>query len=468
MAETKAGPFDLVIIGSGPGGYVAAVRAGQLGLRTAIVEKDDKVGGTCLWRGCIPTKALLHNAYLYEQILGAKKLGIEVDNVRLNFPEVMKNKDLILKKLGAGVAFLMKKNKVQVFTGYGKVRRPGQVEVAGADKAVTLLETKNIIIATGSEAKAFPGMEPDGKGIITNIEALALPEIPKSMVVIGAGAVGIEFASIYRSFGSEVTVIEMMSQVLPLEDEEIAKELQKVLEKRGIKIRTGSKTESIKAVKGGYEVKTSGASSETLTAQKVLVAVGRKPNVEKLGLENTKVKVEKGFIQVDATMQTAEPGIYAIGDVVPTPLLAHLASAEGILAVEHLKGLEVHPINYDRIPNVTYCDPQVGSVGLTEKKAKERGHDLKIGKFPFGALGKARIEHEEDGFIKIVADSKYGEILGVHILHAKAGDLIPEAVAILNAEMTVEALLHTIHPHPTLSEAVSEAAHAIYGAPIHL
>ena len=216
MAETQGGSFDVVIIGSGPGGYVAAVRAGQLGLRTAIVEKDDKVGGTCLWRGCIPTKALLHNAYLYEQILGAKKLGIEVDNVRLNFPEVMKNKDLILKKLGAGVAFLMKKNKVQVFTGYGKVRRPGQVEVAGADKAVTLLETKNIIIATGSEAKAFPGMEPDGKGIITNIEALALPEIPKSMVVIGAGAVGIEFASIYRSFGSEVTVIEMMSQVLPL------------------------------------------------------------------------------------------------------------------------------------------------------------------------------------------------------------------------------------------------------------
>jgi dihydrolipoamide dehydrogenase len=468
MSETKGGVFDVVIIGSGPGGYVAAVRAGQLGLRTAIVEKDDKVGGTCLWRGCIPTKALLHNAYLYEQILDAKKLGIEVDNVRLNFPEVMKNKDLILKKLGAGVAFLMKKNKVQVFTGYGKIRRAGLVEVAGADKAVTLLETKNIIIATGSEAKAFPGMEPDGKGIITNIEALALPAVPKSLIVIGAGAVGIEFASIYRSFGSEVAVVEMMNQVLPLEDEEIAKELQKVLEKRGIKIRTGSKTESIKAVKGGYEVRTGGASSETLTAEKVLVAVGRKPNVENLGLENTKVKVEKGFIQVDATMRTAEPGIYAIGDVVPTPLLAHLASAEGILAVEHLKGLEVQPINYDRIPNVTYCDPQVGSVGLTEKKAKERGHDVKVGKFPFGALGKARIEHEEDGFIKIVADAKYGEILGVHILHAKAGDLIPEAVAILNAEMTVDALLHTIHPHPTLSEAVSEAAHSIYGAPIHL
>jgi dihydrolipoamide dehydrogenase len=362
----------------------------------------------------------------------------------------------------------MKKNKVQVFTGYGKIRRAGQVEVKGADKAVTLLETKAIIIATGSEAKAFPGMEPDGKGIITNVEALALESVPKSMVIIGAGAVGVEFASIYRSFGSEVAVVEMLPQILPLEDEEVAKELEKILRKRGIKIHTGSKTESIKAAKGGYEVKLGGASNETLTAEKVLVAVGRKPNVENLGLETTKVKVEKGFIQVDAHLQTAEPGIYAIGDVVPTPLLAHVASAEGILAADHIKGVETHPINYDRIPNVTYCDPQVASIGLTEKKARERGHDLKIGKFPFGPIGKARIEHEEDGFVKIIADSKYGEILGVHILHAKAGELIPEAVAILNGEMTAETLLHTIHPHPTLSEAISEAAHSIYGLPIHM
>ena len=468
MAETRGGSFDVVIIGSGPGGYVAAIRAGQLGLRTAIVEKDDKLGGTCLWRGCIPTKALLHNAYLYEQILNAKKLGIEVEGVKLNFPEVMKNKDLVLKRLGAGIGFLMKKNKVQVFTGMGTIRRPGLVEVAGADKAVTLLETKNTIIATGSEAKVFPGMEPDGKGIITNIEALTLGAIPKSLVVIGAGAVGVEFASIYRSYGGEVTIVEMLDQVLPLEDEEIAKELRKLFEKRGIKIHTGTKTESIKAAKGGYDVKLGGKSSETVTAEKVLVAVGRTPNTAKLGLENTKVKVERGFIQVDGLMQTAEPGLYAIGDVVPTPLLAHVASAEGILAVEHIKGLDVHPINYERNPSVTYCDPQVASVGLTEKKARERGLDIKVGKFPFMALAKPRIEHEEDGFVKIVADAKYGEILGVHILHAKAGDLIPEAVAMLNGEMTVEALAHTIHPHPTLSEAIMEAAHAIYGSPIHL
>ena len=468
MAEIKAGPFDVVVIGSGPGGYVAAIRAGQLGLRTAIVEKDDKLGGTCLWRGCIPTKVLLHNAYLYEQILDAKKLGIEVEGVKLNFAQLMKSKDDILRRQGNGVAYLMKKNKVQVFTGYGKIRKAGLVEVSGADKAVTLLETKAIIIATGSEARAFPGMEPDGKGIITNIEALALEAVPKSMVIIGAGAVGIEFASIYRSFGSEVAVVEMLPQVLPIEDEEIAKELEKILKKRGIKIHTGSKTESIKAVKGGYEVKLSGASSETLTAEKVLVAVGRKPNVENLGLENTKVKVEKGFIQVDGVMQTAEPGIYAIGDVVPTPLLAHVASAEGILAADHIKGVETHPINYDRIPNVTYCDPQVASIGLTEKKAKALGRELKIGKFPFGPIGKARIEHEEDGFVKIIADAKYGEILGIHVLHAKAGELIPEAVAIVNGEMTADTLLHTIHPHPTLSEAISEAAHSIYGLPIHM
>ena len=468
MTEAKQGPFDVVIIGSGPGGYVAAIREGQLGLRAAIVEKDDKLGGTCLWRGCIPTKVLLHNAYLYEQILDSKKLGIEVEGVKLNFPQLMKSKDDILRRQGNGVAYLMKKNKVQVFTGYGKIRKPGLVEVAGADKAVTLLETRAVIIATGSEAKAFPGMEPDGKGIITNIEALTLDAVPKSMVIIGGGAVGIEFASIYRSFGSEVAVVEMLPQILPLEDEEISKELEKILKKRGIKIHTGSKTEAIKAAKGGYEVKLGGASSETLTAEKVLVAVGRKPNVENLGLENTNVKVEKGFIQVGVDMQTAEPGIFAIGDVVPTPLLAHVASAEGILAADRIKGLETHPINYNRIPNVTYCDPQVASVGLTEKKAREKGHDLKIGKFPFAPVGKARIEHEEDGFVKIIADSKYGEILGVHILHAKAGEMIPEAVAILNGEMTAEALSHTIHPHPTLSEAIMEAAHAIYGQPIHM
>ncbi len=468
MAEKTAGPYDVVIIGSGPGGYVAAIRAGQLGLKTALVEKDDKFGGTCLWRGCIPTKALLHDAWLLEQFKHADKHGIFADNVRIDFPKAMERKDILLKKLGIGVAGLLKKNKVDTIQGLGRIRKPGVVEVTAADKSVTAVTTKNIVIATGSEARALPGLEPDGKGVITNVEALTLAKIPKSMVVVGAGAVGMEFASIYHAFGTQVTVVELLPQVLPLEDEELAKALQKLCEKRGIKIHTGTKTESVKAVKGGVEVKLAGGSTEKLVVEKVLVAVGRKPNTDKIGLENTNIKAEKGFIPVDKFMRTSEPGVWAIGDVVPTPQLAHVASAEGILAVETIKGLETHPINYERNPGVTYCDPQVGSVGLTEKKAKERGHDVKVGRFPFMALGKAKIEGEEDGFVKIVADAKYGEILGVHILHAKAGDLIPEAVAILQGEMPVETLLHTIHPHPTLSEGIAEAAHGIYGAPIHV
>src|SRR5258706_3415593 len=342
--------------------------------------------------------------------------------------------------------------------GFGKIAKPGAVDVDG--KAYT---TKNIVLATGSSVKWFPGMDPDGKGIITSNEALTMKTVPKSMIVIGAGAVGLEFASVYHRFGSQMTVVEAMPQILPIEDEEVAAELQKILAKRGMKFFTGSKVESIKPAAGGYEVTVSkDGKQDRIPAEIVLVAVGRKPNTDKIGLENTKVKLDRGYVKTNPYMLTDEPGVYAIGDIVPTPQLAHVASAEGILAVEHIAGKNPKPINYDRIPGVTYCDPQVASVGLTEKKAKERGFKVKVGKFPFVGIGKASIEDEREGFVKIVGESKYDEILGVHILHATAGELISEGVAILNGEMTAEDLVHTIHPHPTLSESLLEASHASY------
>jgi dihydrolipoamide dehydrogenase len=458
--------FDVVVIGSGPGGYVAAIRAAQLGLRTAIIEKGPKPewGGTCLNWGCIPTKALLHDAYLYTQIQHADKFGIDVPAPKLNLHNVMKHKDLVVKRGLMGVEGLLKKNRVTLIVGTGMVLRPGAVDVDG--KAYT---TKNIVLATGSSVKWFPGMDPDGKGIITSNEALSLKQVPKSMAVIGAGAVGMEFASVYHRFGAQMTVIELMPQILPIEDEEVANELQKILTKRGMKFHTGAKVESIKPAAGGYEV-TIGkdGKSEKIPAEIVLVAVGRKPNTDKIGLENTKVKVDRGYVKVDKNMLTDEPGIYAIGDIVPTPQLAHVASAEGILAVEHIAGKRPKSINYDRVPGVTYCDPQVASIGLTEKKAKERGYPVKIGRFPFMGIGKASIEDEREGIIKIVGESKYDEILGVHIVHATAGELISEGVAILNGEMTAEDLSHSIHPHPTLSESYLEASHAFLGHAIHI
>jgi dihydrolipoamide dehydrogenase len=458
--------FDVVVIGSGPGGYVAAIRASQLGLKTAIVEKGPKPewGGTCLNWGCIPTKVLLHDAYLFQQIQHAEKFGIDVPAPKLNLDNLMKHKDLVVKRGLMGVEGLLKKNKVTMIVGFGKVVKAGTVEVEG--KTYT---AKHIVLATGSSVKWFPGMDPDGKGIITSNEALTLKQLPKSMVVIGAGAVGLEFASVYHRFGTQMTVVEALPQLLPIEDEEIAAELQKILTKRGMKFHVGSKVESIKPAAGGYEVTVSKEEKqEKIPAEIVLVAVGRKPNTDRIGLENTKVKLDRGYVKTNPFMQTDEPGIYAIGDIVPTPQLAHVASAEGILAVEHIAGKNPKPINYDRIPGVTYCDPQVASIGLTEKKAKERGFKVKIGKFPFMGIGKASIEDEREGFVKIVGDSKYDEILGVHILHAGAGEMISEGVAILNGEMAVEDLLHSIHPHPTLSESLLEASHAYYGHAIHI
>ncbi len=464
----KLDGFDVVIIGSGPGGYVAAIRAGQLGLKTAIVEKDGKYGGTCLHVGCIPTKALLHDAYFYDQVKDAKRFGVDIEKFSLNFENVQKHKDLVVKKLAMGVEGLLKKNKVQTVVGFGKVKKPGLVEVTHADKTTTEISAKNIILATGSEAKWFPGMEPDGKGMVTNREILALKKLPVSLVVIGAGAVGIEFASVFNSFGTKVTVVEMMPNILPIEDEECSNELKRILMKRGMRIHTGTKTELIKPATGGYDVKLSGGANETVNTEYVLVAVGRRPMTEGIGLEGTKVKLERGFVKVDKFMQTDEPGIYAIGDIVPTPQLAHVASAEGIVAIEKIAGKNPTPINYDHVPGVTYCDPQVASIGLTEKKAKERGHNVKLGKFPFMGIGKASVEGENDGFVKIIGDAKYNEILGVHIVHAHAGEMVSEAVAVLHGEMRAEDLAHAMHPHPTLSEAVAEAAHAYFGHAIHI
>lgn len=460
--------FDVIILGAGPGGYVAAIRAAQLGLKTAVVEKGPKPewGGTCLHWGCIPTKVLLHDAYLYERVKDAARNGVEVQGARLNLEGVMKHKEEVVRRNYMGVEALLKKNKVTMLVGFGKVARPGVVDVAG--KSWT---ARAIVLATGTVPRAFPGMEPDGKGIITSNEALSLKQVPKSLVVIGAGAVGMEFASVYHRFGAQVAVVELMPRLLPVEDEEVSDELRKILSKRGMKFFTGAKVE---AIKPGYEVHvSSGGKAEKISCDTVLVAVGRKPCTEGIGLENTRVRVEKGYVQVDSYMRTAEPGIYAIGDIValpnrPHPQLAHVASAEGILAVEHLAGKPVRPLNYDRIPGVTYCDPQVASVGLTEKRARELGHKVKVGKFPFMGIGRAAIEGEREGFVKIVADARYDEVLGVHILHAHAGELISEGVAALNGEMTVEDLAHAVHPHPTLSEGLLEAAHAYLGHAIHI
>jgi dihydrolipoamide dehydrogenase len=457
--------FDLVVVGAGPGGYVAAIRASQLGLKTALVEKGPKpeYGGTCLHWGCIPTKALLHDAYVFEHVKKAAQFGVLADNVRLDFDAVMKHKELVVKRNHMGIEALLKKNKVVPLVGTGRLARADVVEVDGKPHS-----TKAVVLATGSSVKWFPGMEPDGRGIITSNEALNLKKVPASLVVIGAGAVGIEFASVYHRFGSKVTVVEALPRIVPIEDEEVAAELQKILAKRGLKFHVGAKVESIKPSGAGYVTTVSKAGKiETVESELVLVAVGRKPNTEGIGLEKTRIRTERGFIRVDGYMRTEEPGVYAIGDIVPTPQLAHVASAEGILAVEHLAGKDPAPIRYDRTPGVTYCDPQVASIGLTEQKAKELGRPVKTAKFPFMGVGKAAIEDEREGFVKIVADPTYDQVLGVHILHAHAGDLIGEGVAVLNGELGVHELT-AMHPHPTLTEGLMEAAHAYFGHAIHI
>jgi len=462
--------YDLIVIGSGPGGYSAAVRAGQYGLKTAIIEKDGKLGGTCLHVGCIPTKALLHTAELWSFANHSSDEGITIEKPVLDFPKVNARKNGIVTKHAKGVEFLMKKNKVEVIVGFGTIKGPGKVEVK-TDKGTQVLETKNILIASGSEARMIPGLTPDAERILTNIEILNLTQVPKSLMIIGAGAVGVEFASMFKRFGSEVSIFEMLPRLVPVEDEEVSKELERVFKKSKIRVETGAKCSDIEKTATGVKMKVllSNGNTETVEAEKLLVAVGRSPNTAKIGLENTKIKTDRGFIEVNPYQETAEPGIYAIGDVVAgTPQLAHVASAQGMVAVAKMAGKPATPINRNRIPGATYTEPGIGSVGLTEAQAKAAGYDVKVGKFPFAANSKATILGSHDGFVKVVADAKYGEILGVHIIGPQAYELISEAVAAMEAEATVETMMHTIHAHPTIYEAVGEAFQNVYGLAINV
>ena len=462
--------YDLIVIGSGPGGYSAAVRAGQYGLKTAIIEKDGKLGGTCLHVGCIPTKALLHTAHMWHFANNATEEGITIDKPVLNYPKAVERKNGIVTKHAKGVEFLMKKNKVEWIKGFGSIKGPGKVEVK-TDKGTQVLETKNILIATGSEARMLPGLEPDAEFILTNIEILNLTTVPKSLAVIGAGAVGVEFASMFQRFGTQVSIFEMMPRIVPVEDEEVSKELERVFKKSKIRVETGAKCENVQKTGKSVKMKVTLANGkvEEVEAEKLLVAVGRAPNTAKIGLENTKVEVDRGFIKVDAYQQTAEPGVYAIGDVVAgTPQLAHVASAQGMVAVAKMAGKPTTPIRRNRIPGATYTDPGIGSVGLTEAQARAAGHDVKVGKFPFAANSKATILGSHDGFVKVVADGKYGEILGVHIIGPEAYELISEAVIAMEAEATVATMMSTIHAHPTIYEAVGEAFQNVYGLAINV
>ncbi len=462
--------YDVIVIGSGPGGYVAAIRAGQLGLKTAVVEKDERYGGTCLLRGCIPTKALLHTADLLDRIRDAGTMGIEVSGATLDIDRAMDRKEQVVDKNARGVAFLFKKNGVEGIRGRGRLAGPHEVEVEGPDGARTTYRTKNVLIATGSVPREVPPAPTDGERILNSDHILELRQVPESLVVLGAGAVGAEFASVYRSFGSDVTLVEMLPRVLPLEDEEASKEVERAFRKRGMTLKTGTKLAAAEATEGGVRVTLEGAKGqETLEATKLLVAVGRAPVTRDLGFEAAGVEIDaRGYVQVDELMRTAASGVYAIGDVVDTPWLAHVASAEGILAVEHMAGKQVRPLDYDLTPMVTFCDPEVAHVGLTEAQAKDRGYEIEVGKFPFSALGKAVIEGKTTGFVKIVRDTKYDEVLGVHIVGIHATDLIAEACAALHLETTNQELIETIHAHPTLGEAMHEAAHAAAGHAIHV
>ena len=460
--------YDVVVIGSGPGGYVAAIRAGQLGMKTAVVEKDPYFGGTCLHRGCIPTKALLHTANLLDEIREAENFGIRVAPPQLDMAAAMDRKRQVVDKNAKGVEFLFRKNKVESVLGLGTVVGAHTVEITH-DGASRTIKARNIVLATGSVPMDIPPAPTDGSHILNSDHILNLETVPESLVVLGAGAVGSEFASIYRSFGAQVTLVEALPRLLHIEDEEISKELARSFKKRGIKVKTGTLLKSADVRNGRvHMILQKGERVEELEAEKLLVAVGRRPVTAVLGLEKLGLEMDRDFVLVNSWMQTTVPNIYAIGDIVKTPALAHTASAEGILAVEHIAGLATHPLDYNLTPSATYSEPEVGRVGLTEAQAREQGYEVAIGKFPFSALGKANIVGKPAGFVKIVRDTKYDEILGVHIIGVHATDLIAEACVAMKAEATVEELMRTVHAHPTLSEAVMEAAHAAIGHAIHL
>jgi dihydrolipoamide dehydrogenase len=474
-----ANEYDVVVIGSGTGGYVAAIRAAQLGMKTAVVERAPVLGGTCLNWGCIPTKALLEHAHALKVASDWKEWGLTIGDaasaqaIGIDMTQVHARKDKIVKGLTGGIEMLFKKNKIDWIKGSGRLAGKGTVEVTEGQKQ-TLKARKEIIVATGSTPRSVPGIEIDRKRIITSDEAIHMKEIPKSIVIMGSGAVGVEFGSIFRRFGSDVTIIELLPRIVPVEDEAVSAELEKSFKKQGIKVMTGTKVTSAKTGAQGVDLiaQTSEGKEAKLSAEYLLVATGRGPVTSGLGAEDVGLQMDRGYIRVDTEFKTNVQGISAIGDVITFekpghPQLAHLSSAEGVALAERIAGKDYRPINYDQVPGCTYCDPEIGSVGLTEAKAKERGYDVKTGQFKFGILGRARIAGETEGFVKIVFDKKYDEVLGVHMIGPRSTELVAEATLALRLECTVEELARTIHAHPTMSEAVMEAAHAAHGAAIH-
>lgn len=460
--------FDIIVIGSGPGGYVTAIRASQLGFKTAIVEKEN-LGGVCLNWGCIPTKALLKSAQVFEYLKHAKEYGISAENIRADFAAVIRRSREVADSMSKGVQFLMKKNKIEVIQGTGKVRPGKKVSIISNDGKTKELSANHIIIATGARSRQLPNLPQDGKKIIGYREAMTLKEQPQSMVIVGSGAIGVEFAYFYATMGTKVTIVEFMPNIVPVEDEEVSKQLEKSFKKIGIDIYTSSEVLSVDTKGNTCKSRVKTPTGEiTLESDIVLSAVGIQANIEGIGLEEVGIKTDKGKIVVDKFYATNVPGYYAIGDCVPGQALAHVASAEGIICVEKIKGLHVEPLDYNNIPGCTYCQPEIASVGYTEKKAKEAGYQIRVGKFPFTASGKAKAAGASDGFIKLIFDAKYGELLGAHMIGANVTEMIAEAVAIRKLETTGHELIKTVHPHPTMSEAIMEAAAAAYGEVIHL
>ena len=471
-----ANEYDVIVIGAGTGGYVAAIRAAQLGLKVAVVEKQKALGGTCLMWGCIPTKALLEHAHALKIVQHAKEWGISIAEpaVTLNMPQVHERKDKIVAGLTKGVEFLFKKNKIEWIKGTAQLTGSGGVEVVDGDRQ-SLRARKDIIVATGSSPRTIPGITLDRTRIITSDEAIHLKEVPKSIVIIGSGAVGVEFASIFHRFGSRVIIVEVLPRLVPVEDEAISAELEKSFRKRGITCYTNAKVTgaTAKADSVDVQVQLPDGSSPSLNVSYLLVATGRGPVTAGLNAEGVGLEMDRGYIKVDAEYRTNVPGISAIGDVITLgtpghPQLAHVSSAEGIIAAERIAGRETRPLNYDHVPGCTYCDPEIGSVGLTEREATERGHQVRIGTFPFGVLGRAKMAGETEGFVKIVADKTTDGVLGIHMIGARSTELVAEATVAVRLEATVDELIRTIHPHPTMSEAVGEAAHATHGTAIHV
>lgn len=467
--------YDVVVIGSGPGGYPAAIRASQLGFKVAIIEKES-LGGICLNWGCIPTKALLKSAQVYEYMKHSTAYGISAANVQHDFGGVIKRSRGVADKMSKGVQFLMKKNKIDVIMGYGKVKAKGQIEVTAADGTKKTVETKYIILATGGRSRELPNLKQDGKKVIGYREAMVLPEQPKSMIVVGSGAIGVEFAYFYNSMGTKVTIVEFLPRIVPVEDEDISKELEKQYKKQGIEIMTNATVETVDTSGAGVkaQVKKQDGSTVTLEADIVLSAVGVLSNIENIGLEECGIKSDKGKITVDKYFQTNMPGVFAIGDCTPNQALAHKAAKEGINAAEYIAYLEKkfhhapEAMDYGNIPGCTYCTPEIASVGMTEKAAKDAGYEIKVGKFPFMASGKASAAGNTDGFVKVIYDAKYGEFLGCHMIGTNVTEMIAEAVVARKLETTAHEILNAVHPHPTMSEGLKEATAAAYGEAIDI